>query len=145
MSKFGGSISREKEVRKHMHQLKLFEKDIKESFVHSSGPGGQNVNKVATCVVLEHLPTGIRIKCKEKRTQAQNRYLARYLLIKEVEHRIKHQHVLAVQAALKTKRQNAKRPKFIKEEILKEKHKKSEKKLTRKKIIFRNIADEVKE
>jgi len=36
----------------------LDEKDLREQFVHGSGPGGQNVNKLSNCVVLKHLPTG---------------------------------------------------------------------------------------
>ncbi len=62
--------------------------DIQELFIRSSGPGGQNVNKVATCVVLKHLPTGIVVKCQEFRTQGRNRQRARELLAFEIERRL---------------------------------------------------------
>lgn len=53
------------------------ETDIKESFSTSSGPGGQHVNKVATSVALEHLPSGISLTCSRTRQQSLNRYYAR--------------------------------------------------------------------
>ena len=60
--------------------LGIHEDDLDESFVHAGGKGGQNVNKVATCVVLVHRPTGTMVKCQRERTQGQNRLIARALL-----------------------------------------------------------------
>ncbi|MGE0267630.1 MAG: peptide chain release factor-like protein [Candidatus Omnitrophota bacterium] len=130
-----------KELLVRMHQLQIFEKDITEKFVLSSGPGGQNVNKVATCVVLKHLPTGIQVKCQEARTQKQNRFMARVLLLKKIEHAIKQQRLKERQAKEKLKRQTRKRPKKVKEEILEYKRKLSEKKSGRRKLLSNKFHD----
>ena len=137
MSRLPISVERYKELRHKMRKLKIFEKDIKESFSRSSGAGGQNVNKVSTCVTLLHGPSAIQIKCQESRTQGANRYKARLLLIKKIEH-IRHLEQLAeVQKREKVRRQNRKKPKHLKEKILKEKHMKADKKKQRKNV---NIA-----
>ena len=80
-------VSPEKEARlaQRMAALGVCEADIQESFVRSSGHGGQNVNKTATCVMLLHHPTGLHIKCQTTRSQGLNRYLARRLLLDKIE------------------------------------------------------------
>jgi len=81
---FAVSEEKNKWLREKMEELNILEKDIEEKFVRSSGHGGQNVNKTATCVYLKHLPTGIEVKCMKDRSQSINRFLARRELLKKI-------------------------------------------------------------
>jgi peptide chain release factor len=57
-----------------LRKLQISETDLQESFARSSGPGGQNVNKVSTAVTLRHLPTGMSVTVQDSRSQAVNRF-----------------------------------------------------------------------
>ena len=132
---------KEKELKKKMKRSKIFEKDIKEKFIKSSGPGGQNVNKLSSCVYLEHIPTGISVKCQKERSQAMNRHTARWTLVDKIEKKKKEEKDLIIREIQKKKRANRKRSTKSKEETLQKKHIRSEKKSSRKKIRTNDIAE----
>lgn len=61
------------------------EKDIIESFLKGSGPGGQKINKTSSAVQLKHIPTGIVVKNQATRSRDQNRKNARRILGEKLE------------------------------------------------------------
>lgn len=113
-------------LQQKMNQLNIRETDIQEQFIHSSGPGGQNVNKVATGVYLKHLPTGIEVKCQKERSQNLNRFIARRMLVEKFETLVLGRASQKQQEIEKIRRQKRKRSKRAKEKMLQAKHHRSE-------------------
>ena len=84
-NRFGVSDGKIEALETRMAQLGIRERDLEERFTRAGGPGGQNVNKVSTCVRLKHKPSGLEVRVQRERTQALNRFLARRLLTQKLE------------------------------------------------------------
>ena len=103
--------------------LGLRAEDFQETFSRSSGPGGQNVNKVSTQVTLNHKPTGRAVSVQDTRSQAANRILAWERLLDAIARAAEEEAAAKRHAREKKRRQNAKRPWGVKQRILDSKKK----------------------
>lgn len=134
MSVYPVSEIKNRQLEDKMKSLGLKEADFEESFVRSSGAGGQNVNKVSSCVVLRHRPTGLAVKCQRERSQALNRFLAKRQLVEMIERKVLGAESVRRQAAEKSRRQKRRRSRRAKEKMLDQKSRHGEKKEGRRSV-----------
>jgi protein subunit release factor B len=121
-------------IKNRMEQLGIHVADLEESFARSSGPGGQNVNKVATAVTLRHKPSGVSVTVQDSRSQAVNRKLARERLLAAIERAGEERRTAELAEREKARRRKSPRPAALKRKILEEKRKRGELKKQRTKI-----------
>jgi peptide chain release factor len=121
-------------LAERMVLLGIPETDLEETFGRSSGPGGQNVNKVATAVTLRHRPSGISVTVQDSRSQAVNRKLARERLLDVIESAREERRVAEIAKREKERRRKSRRPAALKRKILESKRKRAELKKQRAKV-----------
>src|SRR5438445_1172144 len=121
-------------LAERMRCLGIRDSDLEEMFARSSGPGGQNVNKVSTAVTLRHRPSGISVTVQDSRSQAVNRKLARERLLAAIESAREEQRMAEVAKREKERRRKSPRPTALKRKILESKRRRAELKKQRTKI-----------
>ena len=124
-------MAHDEKIRARLKGLGILADDLVETIARSSGPGGQNVNKVSTACTVRHVPTGVSVTASDSRSQFQNRQLAleRLLDVFEKQREEKRQQRLA--EISKTRRQKAKRSRGTKRKLVEGKRKRGETKKLR--------------
>lgn len=125
---------KQKQLRARLEKLAVREADLVEQFVRGSGKGGQKINKTSSCVLLQHTPSGIVIKCQKERSQAMNRYFARRELCDRLEEKDQTVKSRREQEREKIRRQKRTRSRRQKARMLADKSSQGEKKKARQNV-----------
>lgn len=126
------SVTRDR-IRERMERLRVSEDDLRETFARSSGPGGQNVNKVSTAVTLTHVPTGLSVSVQDSRSQAMNRQIARLRLLERLEEKKLAEKQARLDAVEKRRRQNRRPSRAARKRAVEAKRRRSDVKKLRQK------------
>ena len=128
------SVTKQLALAERMRRLGVSEGDLEERFLRSSGPGGQRANKVSTCVVLRHRPSGLEVRCQRERLQGLNRFLARRLLLDRLEAQRLGRLSEVARRIAKIRRQKRRRSRRAKEKMLEAKHHRAQIKAGRQRV-----------
>jgi protein subunit release factor B len=107
--------------------------NLEEKFIIGSGPGGQNLQKTASCVWLKDSASGIEVKCQLSRSREENRRLARQMLCEIIIEKRRKLQLIEKASIAKMRREKRVRSKTQKEKLVAGKRKTSAKKALRKK------------
>ena len=118
-------------LRDRMRKLGIEEDDLEEHFIRGSGKGGQKINKTSSCVQLIHASGNLDVRCQKTRSQADNRYWARYELCERFEEQLLGEKSARRQADEKIRRQKRRRSRRAKARMLDDKNRQGEKKRLR--------------
>ncbi len=117
---------------RRLEALGIEESEIIERFVKGTGPGGQKINKTASCVYLKHIPSGTEVKCQDERSLALNRHRARVRLCEAFEEAIQKRQQATQKTRAKVRFQKRKRSPRQKAKIVSTKRQHGRKKSLRK-------------
>ena len=125
------STDKEEKLHQRMKELGIDDDALIEKFVQGGGPGGQKINKTASCVNLSYPPENIVIRCQRTRSLTLNRYYARCELCERIAERREGERSRRQQEAEKIRRQKRRRSRRQKARMLDDKRKHSAKKAAR--------------
>lgn len=118
IGRFPVSVTKQLALAERMRRIGVAESEFDERFIRSSGPGGQRTNKVSTCVVLRHRPSGLEVRCQRERLQVLNRFLARRLLLDRLDAQRLGRLSETAQRIAKIRRQKRRRSRRAKDKML---------------------------
>jgi protein subunit release factor B len=118
MNPYGVSEEKAQALLARMASLQIRENDVVEIFTRGSGKGGQKINKTSVCVLLQHAPSGVEVRCQKARSQALNRFLARRLLCDKVEAIVRGKESAQAREKHKIQKQKARRTRRTKAKLI---------------------------